>query len=163
MTAYHEISKESGSGRSPRQSEETDVIAAYLLGLAAAGSSSERIARAVASLFQGAEQALVPIVGQRGVAALYKRSLHLARNPFPWLPESPAGAPTAMDVSPLTTELARRTATDAASGSARVLQNFHELLTILIGASLTERLLRSVWVTFLSGPSAQGNTQWPPK
>jgi hypothetical protein len=64
-----------------------------------------------------------------------------------------------MDAGPLVAALAQQSAADAALAGARLLRNFHDLLVTLIGPSLTERLLRSVWVNFMSGPSAQDNTQ----
>ena len=139
--------------------DETDGISAHLGGLAASGSSSDRVADSVGSALRAIEQALAPIVGQRGVAALYKRSLHLARSSFPWLPNAQASLPTAMDVGPLTTALAARPAGDAALAGASVIREFRALLTTLIGHSLAERLLRSVWAAFLSSPPAQDNTQ----
>ena len=39
--------------------------------------------------------------------------------------------------------------------AAPSLQTFHELLATLVGPSLTERLLRSVWADSSSGPPAQ--------
>ncbi len=137
------------------QSQERDPIAAFLEGTVSAGASSQEVAEVIAAAFQSIDQILVPIVGQRGMAALYKRTLHLARPTCPWLPLTPEGIPTGIDIAALTTELAKRTAADAAAAGTRLLQIFQALLTTLIGESLTERLLRSVWATFLSGPSAR--------
>ena len=38
-------------------------------------------------------QALAPIIGDVGVAAMTDRALHLARREYPWLPSSEPGAP----------------------------------------------------------------------
>ena len=159
MTTHHEMKEESYSERPSMPLDETDGIAAHLGGLAAAGMSSDLVADSVTSTLRGIEQVLAPIVGPRGVAALYKRSLHLARTAFPWLPNAEANALASMDLGPLTTALAAQNAPDAASAGARVLRDFHVLLTTLIGHSLTERLLRSVWAPFLSSPPAQDKTQ----
>ena len=137
------------------QSQERDPIAAFLEGTVSAGASSQEVAEVVAAMFQSIDQTLVPIVGQRGMAALYKRTLHLARPTCPWLPVTPEDVSTGIDIAALTAALAQRTAADAAAAGARLLHNFHALLTTLIGEPLTERLLRSVWATFLSGPSAR--------
>ena len=51
------------------QSHERDRIAAFLKAEVSAGASSEDVAAIVASTFRGIDQALSPIVGQRGVAA----------------------------------------------------------------------------------------------
>jgi hypothetical protein len=140
------------------QSQERDRIAAFLEGSVSAGASSKDVAEAVAAAFRGIDQALMPIIGPRGVAALYTRSVHLARQAHVWFPHSAEGAPTTMDLAALTAALAQQTADDAAAAGVRLLQTFHGLLSSLIGASLTERLLRPVWATFLSGPSAQETT-----
>ena len=140
------------------QRDATDGTVTYLAELAANSGSAVRVAEAVASTLQGIEQVLSPIIGQRGVAALYKRSVHLAKDTFSWLPDAPPGAPTVMDVTALTTSLTRQAAADAAAGGAELLQTFYGLLTTLIGPLLTERLLRSVWVKLLSGPTPKDNT-----
>lgn len=136
-------------------SQQRDRIAAFLEGGVSAGASSEEVAALVATTFLGLEQALAPIVGQRGMAALYKRSLHLSRPLHPWLPANAQGSESGMDVAALTTALSKRTSAEAASAGTQLLDSFRALLTTLIGESLTERLLRPVWATLLSGPSAR--------
>ena len=138
--------------------EESAETAAFLASAVSDGASSRQVAEMVASAFLGIDQALTPIVGQRGVAALYKRSMHLASQTHPWLPRSREGVHPAMDVTALTTELALQTAAAAAAAGGELLQTFCELLTSLIGPSLTERLLRTVWATSLSGSSVQETT-----
>jgi len=140
------------------QSQESDGIAAFLSRTASDGASSRQIASAVTSAFQGIDQALTPIIGKRGVAALYKRTVHLAGRTHSWLAVPMEGVPTAMDVAALAGALEARTAADAAAAGTLLLQTFHELLTTLVGPSLTERLLRPVWTVFLSGPSAKDTT-----
>jgi len=61
------------------------------------------------------------------------------------------GAPATMDLGVLVSMFSAQTAVEAAAGGGRLLHAFRELLTTLIGASLTERLLRSVWARFLVG------------
>ena len=104
------------------------------------------------------EQVLRPVVGARGVAALYKRSLHLAGQAFPWLPDAASSALTALDTTPLSGALAAHPAADAALAGAAVLREFRALLTTLIGASLTERMLRSAWAPYLTSPPIRDNT-----
>jgi hypothetical protein len=60
-----------------------------------------------------------------------------------------------LELESLRTALARQDADEAAAIGGQLLQTFYELLTTLVGASLTERLLRSVWANFLGGPPAQ--------
>ena len=140
------------------EEEESDEIAALLAGAVSDGASSRHVAEMVGSAFRGIDQVLAPIIGQRGVAALYKRSVHLASQSHPWLPRSREGVHPAMDVTALTTGLSQQTAAAAAAAGGQLLQTFCGLLTSLIGPSLTDRLLRTVWATFLSGPSAQETT-----
>jgi hypothetical protein len=139
-------------------SDETDGISEHLNGLAADGDSASRVAEAVGVTLADIERALTPIVGVRGVAALYKRALHLSTGTFAWMPAAPAGVPAAMDTGPLCTALAQRSAADAAAAGARLIREFRDLLSALIGPQLTERLLRSAWIHFLSGPTARDKT-----
>lgn len=135
---------------------ETDRIATALAGSAGASASSTHIAERVLDSFAGVEQALVPIIGQRGAAALYKRALHLTRwTTHPWLPTVAEAVPSAADLSSLRAALLLQSPADAARGGAALLSNYHELLASLVGRPLTERLLRSVWVAFLADPSPQ--------
>lgn len=138
--------------------EASSDIAALLAGAVSDGASSRQVAGMVTAAFRGIDQALMPIIGQRGVAALYKRSMHLAGQAHPWLPRSREGVHPAMDVTALTTELALQSASAAAAAGGQLLQTFCELLISLIGPSLTDRLLRPVWATLLSGASAQETT-----
>lgn len=137
------------------QSQERDTSAAFLEGAVSAGASSEEVAALVTGAFRGIDQALNPIVGQRGMAALYKRSLHDCRPVHPWLPIAADNADSEMEFAALAAVLATRTSADAATAGTRLLESFRVLLITLIGESLTERLLRPVWATFLSGTSAR--------
>ena len=101
-----------------------------------------RIAAEPAAAWRDIDDALTPIIGKRGVAALYGRSVHLACRAHPWLASAEAGAPSAMDLGLLASLLSSQTAAEAAAAGGRLLHALHELLTALIGASLTERLLR---------------------
>ncbi|MBT9528115.1 MAG: hypothetical protein IV105_22885 [Rhizobacter sp.] len=106
------------------------------------------------------EAALAPVLGRRGVVALYKRSLHLNVTAYPWLALVPEGTDEALaiDLMPLRSMLARQSGADAAEVGAALIHTFIELLTSLMGASLSERLLDSVWASPPNGgPSAQDN------
>lgn len=140
------------------QNHESDGIAACLSGAASQGASSRQIAGAVTSTFQDIDQALTPIIGKRGTAALYKRTVHLAGQMHSWLAVPVEGLPTEMNVAALTSALEAQSAADAAAGGTLLLQTFYELLTTLVGPSLTEQLLRPVCEAFLSGPSAKDTT-----
>jgi hypothetical protein len=104
-----------------------------------------QIAAAVFAIWMEIDDALTPIVGPLGLAALYRRSVHLAAAQHPWLAGGEDGLLTDADAAVLQSVLARRNSDEAAAGGSAFLNTFHELLASLIGLSLTARLLRSVW------------------
>jgi len=137
-----------------QETRESNGIAAFLARKVGAGADSGELAETIAATCRGIDDALAPIIGRRGVAALYKRSVHLSSRTYSWLAAgTEEGVATSMDVASLTSLLARQTSADAAAAGTLLLQTFHTLLTTLVGPSLTERLLRSVWAPFLSGTS----------
>lgn len=103
------------------------------------------MADAVAAVWREVDLALHPIIGHRGVLALYNRSLKLAAARHPWLADAHPGALAAIDASALRAALARQPAAEARAAGEALLQGFRDLLASLIGASLTDRLLGSVW------------------
>lgn len=120
----------------------------------AAGADATQVADAVAAVWSDIDQALHPIIGQRGVLALYNRSLKLAAARHPWLADGHPGALAAIDASALHAALARQQPAEALAAGQALLVGFRELLSSLIGASLTDRLLGSVW-----GPAPEASAQ----
>jgi hypothetical protein len=124
---------------------EKPAVFATLARLAEEGMDADIVASNAASIWRNVELALAPIIGQSAVAALYKRSLHISRATSPFLtavfdvPHAPG------DYAPLQTALSQQSGADASAALSVLLQTFHELLVRLIGESLTERLLRTVW------------------
>ena len=139
----------------PIDSQEGRRIEASLARRGGTAATAAQIADATVATWQEIDTALTPIIGQRGVAALYKRSLYLNRPAHPCLAGMVEGVQKTLDLAALKSVLARQNAANAAAAGGAVLQTFHELLTSLIGPSLSERLLRSVWINFMSGPPAQ--------
>jgi hypothetical protein len=84
---------------------------------------------------------LSPVIGVRGMQALYARTLHLGGDAFPWLRELPAGALATMDVDLLVAAVAARDADEATNVSKALLARFRELLASLVGAALTDQLI----------------------
>lgn len=117
---------------------------AILVPLAAAGSDASQVAEAAVQTWRAVDAALSPIIGQRGVAALYKRSLVLACTQYPWLAAVHEDTRPPGDYAPLHAALARQPGPAAAAAHAALLQTYRDILGRLIGASLTERLLRSI-------------------
>ncbi|MBD7922229.1 hypothetical protein [Xanthomonas bonasiae] len=125
---------------------------------AADGAEASTIATSVTSTWRQIEQALIPILGARGVAALFKRALFLTKDRFPWLEEAFVATEASSEHAALDSfglVLGQQSATTAAAGGGTFLSTFHGVLDSMIGATLTERLLQSVWVASSSGPPAQ--------
>jgi hypothetical protein len=121
----------------------------------ASDADSTQIAAAVATIWDEIDDALTPIIGQLGLVALYRRTIHLAAAQHAWLAGRDEGVLTDTDPAVLRCVLARRNSAEAAAGGNVFLNTFQELLAGLIGRSLTARLLRSVWDNPSSGAAAQ--------
>jgi len=132
----------------PMQNPEGNRTTAALAALARrAGPDADaaQIAVAMAAIWREISAALTPIIGNRGAAALYQRSVHLSTALHPWLSVLMNSNAATLDASELEPLLAQQTRAEAMVGGSDLLQTFQQLLASLIGASLTERLLRSVW------------------
>ena len=141
----------------PLKSQESGPWPAPLADRVSDGADAEQVAEAIMAIWLEIEQALHPIIGHRGVAALCNRSLHLTAAAYPWLAIDQPGVPAAVDPSALRAALVQQAAAEAAAGGSALFHSFHELLASLVGASLTDRLLRSVW-TRTSGDSPAQDT-----
>lgn len=137
------------------ESQEIDRVAASLARRNGTDADAAQIADTVSSTFKEIDAALVPIIGHRGVVALRKRSLHVAAKAHPWLKDVVEGSPADLDATTLGSVIAAQTSADAAQGGAALLLSFYALLASLIGLSLTERLLRTVWIRFLNAQPPQ--------
>ncbi len=103
------------------------------------------------------DAALSPVIGQRGVAALYKRSLHLTRGAHPCLQPAYESAQRPGDFAALKAALSQPAGPATAAANRALLQTFTDLLAQLIGRTLSARLLEPVWTPppSSSGPAAQ--------
>ena len=128
---------------------------AALARLAAEGADADRIADAAVSTWREMDAALSPVIGQRGVAALFNRSLHLKRADHPWLAAAQADAQGSSGFAALQTALSQQTTTKAMAANGELLHAFCDLLGTLVGSSLTERLLKPVWTKAPTGKPAQ--------
>jgi hypothetical protein len=126
--------------------------------MAMEGADAERIADVASAVWRDVAAALSPIIGQRGVAELYKRSVYLTRADYEWMAAVHASALGPAKFASLQTALAQQTSQNAAAANGLLLRTFYDLLIKLIGASLTERLFRSVWDNLSSGHAAQDTT-----
>lgn len=121
-------------------------------------AQASEVASAVIATWQEIEDVLAPVIGLRGVAALYQRSLYLTRSAYPWMSTSFKGGQTQMDLDALHALLSLQTHANALAGGCHLLHAFNGLLTSLVGPLLTERLLRSVWANSFCGVPALDNT-----
>jgi len=108
-------------------------------------ADAAQIADAIVAIWMEIDEALHPIIGHRGVAALYNRSLTLTAAAYPWLAMGHQGVLAAIDPTALKAALVSQAPAEAAAGGNALFHSFHELLASLVGPSLTDRLLRSVW------------------
>jgi hypothetical protein len=127
--------------------------------IVARGASSTEIAQTAYEVWQLIDASLTPIIGQRGVAALYSRTVHLLRHDRPSLAALDVEATSVDVLGELQRASERETADVAMEMNAAMLETFRELLTKLIGDSLTERLLRPAWDHLASSAAAPGPSQ----
>lgn len=139
-------------------SEESRQIVASLAHRVGPNADIARIAQAIVSTLQGMDAALTPIIGQQGVAALHRRSLHLCTSQHPRLAGTYDRVQAALDLTVLKSILVEQSEADALFFGEMMLTTLYELLTKLIGPSLTARLLRGVWEPSLSDTPSQENS-----
>ena len=124
--------------------------------------SAGHIAQAVITAWHAIDDALTPVIGARGLVALYLRTLHLtAANPG--LATADGRDKLALNLANTPAQLqaliARQSPADAAAIGNIFLQVFHRLLSSLVGPSLTDRLLRAVWPLSPSSISPQDTSR----
>jgi hypothetical protein len=118
-------------------------------------ADSQGLADCVLEVWTEVEDALHPIIGRRGVGALYNRSLKVTTASYPWLGGADQNLLTDRDPARLRTALAAQTAPEAAAGALALFRAFRELLASLVGASLTDSLLQPVWAPSSGAPPVQ--------
>ena len=123
---------------------------------AAAGWDTGSIASSIISVWRDIDAALAPIIGHRGVGALFGRTLHLIRNDYPWLTASHESIADPIDFAALHSTLSQQSSANIVAANGALLLKFLEQLASLIGESLTERLLSTVVDTHSTGASDVG-------
>lgn len=108
-------------------------------------ADSASLADAMVAMCAEIVVAFTPIMGRRGVAALYQRSLFVLGVSHPALAALHEGAHANLDFGPLRGAIAARTQADAFAESVSLLQSVQSLLASVIGWSLTESLLGPCW------------------
>lgn len=120
-----------------------------------ADDDAERVADAIVVIWLDINETLHPIIGYRGVAALFNRSLKIAMREFAWLGDGHQGVLASVDASALKATLLRQAPDAAMAGGIVLFVTFHELLASLVGPSLTDQLLCAVWTQPPGVPSGQ--------
>lgn len=134
------------------ESDESRRIAASTARRTGKAPSAEEVANAIVATLRDVYLVLTPILGLGGVAALYRRSLFLCSSRHKCLCNFEGSDP---DFAWLRSLLAEQSSDTAIIYGDDLLKTFNDLLTSLIGSSLCERLLRSVWENSLSGTPSQ--------
>jgi hypothetical protein len=119
-------------------------IQATIADLAAITADAERIAEVAASSWREIYAVLSPVIGPGGVGALYQRAVYMTRAAYPGLADAHEDAPHLGEFAVLQRVLSQQSSAQIAATNGALLQAFCDLLSNLIGVSLTERLLRSV-------------------
>jgi hypothetical protein len=153
--AYHRRLRNRGQDLMPPERQEERRWRAPLGDRLSAGTDVGQVADTILTVWQEIDRALGPIVGDRGVAAMYNRSLKLTAVAHPWLASASPDMLAAVDLPALKAALLQQTAAQAAAGGSALFETFRELLASLVGAALTERLLRSVWTPSSGASPAQ--------
>jgi len=124
----------------------------------ATDDQAQMVADAAVARWESMVDALTPVLGQRGVAALFRRTLNVAGRAHPCLLQAHEVAePIRFDQ--LRKVLRRQPANEAAAATDASIQTFHELLNSLIGIPLTQRLLGGLWSPIFSGSPVQNRSK----
>jgi hypothetical protein len=123
-----------------------------------ANSDPVAIAGELVRLVQDIAAVLTPILGSRGVAALYQRTLHVTRSSHAWVAGPQEIAQHIIDLVALQAAFARQDRDEAAAAATALLHAFHDLLASLIGEPLCQRLLDPVWAHFPRRPTVKDPT-----
>lgn len=92
--------------------------------------------------------ALTPIIGRRGIVAIYKKALNLTHAEFPWLATESESDTGFDNFASLHAALAKQTCAAIIAANQTLHRTFNKLLVSLIGESLSERLLESIDACF---------------
>lgn len=124
----------------------------------ASDDGAQMVADAAVARWESMVAALTPVLGPRGVAALYRRTLDVAGRTHPCLLHAHESAEP-IRFEQLRKVLLAQPATQAAMATDASIQTFHELLNSLIGTPLTQKLLGSLWSPTFSGSPAQNRSK----
>ena len=112
-----------------------------------AGPHADGRATALAALavWRGMAAQLEPVIGARGVDALFGRALHLTGRQHPWLATAGVRGSSATALNHVEQQLAAQQAAQATEAAQALLTGFTELLATMVGDALVNRLLAPAW------------------
>lgn len=114
---------------------------------AGAARNAGAVAETTLATWQQVAAQLVPVIGARGVDALFSRALHVTSKAFPWLAMAANDGNSSSLLVSLKMRLADLETNTATEASHALLVTFIESLETLIGESLSQRLLGPVWAS----------------
>jgi len=135
-----------------------DAIRRALARQAGEAPDTEAIAEAALDMWRRVSDRLEPVIGIRGVDALFNRALHVTGRTYPWLMATSVDEDGAAQLAGLRLRLAGRGPVQAEEASYVLLMTFTVLLANLIGESLTKRLLEPVWSLPSAGSEEEMST-----
>ncbi len=135
--------------------EEGPPIRAALAPVPNANAGTEKAVDAAVARWGEIDDALSPIIGSRGVAALFRRSVNLQKTAHPWLVGARVDADRVGDFAGLRAAFRGQTPQAGLAANHALQQTFVALLGGLIGPSLTERLIVTQLDPHSNGPAVQ--------
>lgn len=142
---------EAGPAPHPVLDDRTNRLSESLTRFLRPADDGPQIAVVVTEIWSEIDEALSPVLGRRGVAALYSRSLHLSGPTHLWLSNLTHGSASVIDFEKLKEAFANQDALEATTAAVALLQAFCDLLSSLVGSALTERLLAPVMTHLKAG------------
>lgn len=137
------------------ENEVRETITAVLAHRTKRDSDANHIAEIAISLCGEIQGALRPVVGDRGVAALFTRAVYLTSLTHDWFGLAHKSIGTDFELDSWKLVIAGRSRQEVFASASDFFKSFQELLDSLIGASLTERLLRPLWASIQIGSSEE--------
>lgn len=105
----------------------------------------ESVANLTIHLWESIASELIPLIGKDGFVILYARCLAITQTTFPWLAANQGPQTTDTQFILLKKSLEGRAFTEAHDASKTLFITFIDILTTLIGESLTTSILQTVW------------------
>lgn len=124
-------------------------------------ASSDHLANVISATCLEISEVLDPVLGKKGVSALFQRSLNHTSKAHPWLAAMGEDMHALVNIESLKAILSLQSPKSAAVGGTDFLMSFCQLLSSLIGPSLTEQLLQPIWKSNLKLAPRQHRTTPP--